>query len=139
MKESVMSICGVVGGVVGYLIGGFDLAIVVLAIFMLIDYVLGCIVACVYNKSSKTENGAYCSNVALKGLIKKFSCFIVVIIAAQLDLLVSKEVCRNVVTYAFIANEGMSILENIGITGVSVPDSLKHALEVLKEKDDKNG
>ena len=134
MKETVISIFGAVGGFVGYLVGGFDSALIVLAIFMLLDYVFGFIVAAVYNKSTKTANGAYCSSVALKGLIKKFGCFIIIIIAAQLDLLVHREVCRNIVTYALIANEGMSILENISITGIPVPDALKHALEVLKEE-----
>lgn len=129
-----MSVFGCVGGLVGYLIGGFDSALVVLAIFMFLDYVFGAIVALVYNKSTKTENGAYSSHVALKGLVKKFGCFIIIIVAAQMDLLVGKPICRNVVTYALIANEGMSIIENIAVTGISIPDSLKNTLEVLKEK-----
>ena len=38
------------------------------------------------------------------------------------------------VVLAFIANEGISILENVGIMGVKYPEALKKALDVLTNK-----
>lgn len=71
MKDTVCMIIGVAGGFIANLFGGWDAAFITLLIFMCCDYATGLIVAGVFKRSSKTENGALESNAGWKGLVKK--------------------------------------------------------------------
>ena len=42
---------------------------------------------------------------------------------------------RTLVCYFYIANEGISLLENAGNLGLPIPDKLKEALEQLQNKE----
>lgn len=120
----------------GYLFGGVDMLIVTLAIFMTADYAMGLIVAGVFKKSPKTENGALETKAGLKGIIRKCAILIIVMIVARLEILTgSGTFCRNTAVMFFIVNEALSILENVGLMGVKYPDSVKNALEVLKKRE----
>lgn len=44
--------------------------------------------------------------------------------------------CRSLVVCFYIANEGLSILENTGEAGVPIPTALKDALEQIRKKGD---
>lgn len=120
----------------GYLFGGVDALIVTLSIFMTADYIMGLIVAGVFKKSPKTENGALETKAGLKGIIRKCAMLIIVMIVARLETLTGGGAfCRNTVIMFFIVNEALSILENAGLMGVKYPDSIKNALEILKKRD----
>ena len=43
---------------------------------------------------------------------------------------------RTLVIYYFVANEGLSILENLGQAGVPIPNVIKKALKALKNTED---
>ncbi|HCC34426.1 MAG TPA: hypothetical protein DEQ02_01840 [Ruminococcaceae bacterium] len=60
----------------------------------------------------------------------------VLAVAALLDRLLGLKgyVCRTAVCYFYIANEGISILENAAKLGVPVPDKIKSVLAQIKDK-----
>ena len=87
-------------------------------------------------KSTKSETGALDSRAGFKGLVKKGVVLLVVLVAAQLDGLIGGTFSRTAVILFYCANEGLSVLENVGVMGVEYPQFLKNALEALKEKDE---
>lgn len=136
MKSIICSVFGVVGSTVSYLLGGWDMAVVTLLIFMVIDYITGIIVAGVFHKSKKTESGSLESRVGWKGLVKKFVTLLFIIIAVRLDMLIGNSYVRDAVCIAFITNETLSIIENAGLMGIPLPNVITKALEILKSKED---
>lgn len=125
---------GIIGSLIASLFGGFDAAMVTLLIFMAVDYISGMIVAGVFKKSQKTKNGALESGAGWKGLCRKGMTLVIVLIAVRLDMVIKTNYIRDMVCIAFIANETISIIENAGLMGVPVPAVITKALEVLKEK-----
>ena len=134
MKESFIVAIGVIGGIIVSALGGWDIALQVLIIFMAIDYITGLILAGVFKKSKKTESGALDSGIGLKGLIKKGIMLLIVLIGAQLDALMGTDFVRYAVIIAFLSNELVSILENCCLMGVPVPAILKKAIDILNKK-----
>ena len=112
-----------------YLFGGWDAAIGILIVFMILDYVTGVVVA--------YQNKQLNSEIGFKGLIKKCMILIILIVAVMLDRLLNTGtwVFRTLVCYFYIANEGVSLLENVSNLGVKIPGKLKDALEQLNEKE----
>ena len=134
MKEGILTFIGVVGSFFATIFGGWDSAMITLLIFMGLDYLTGLIVAGVFKKSPKTENGALESRAGLKGLIRKGVMLLVVLVACRLDVVLGSEFVRNAVIIAFIVNETISIIENAGLMGVPIPSAIKKAIEILKSK-----
>ncbi len=139
MKEGICFVTGAVGSFIASLFGGFDAAMVTLLIFMAVDYISGMIVAGVFKKSQKTKNGALESGAGWKGLCRKGMTLVIVLIAVRLDMVIKTNYIRDMVCIAFIANETISIIENAGLMGVPVPAVITKAIEVLKEKSEKEG
>lgn len=131
---AVYTTVGAVGSAVSYLLGGWETAIQTLVCFMLIDYITGIMLA-VLNKSTKTDKGGLNSWAALKGIFKKTGMLVVVIVANRLDVLAGTDVIRNGCIFVLIGNEGLSIIENLGVMGVPVPKILIRFIEALKNKD----
>ena len=127
---------GAIGAGIAGLFGGYDAAIVTLMIFMIVDYVTGLIVAGVFHRSPKTENGALESKAGLKGLLRKGGMLLIVLIACRLDLMLGAHFIRDAVVIALITNEALSIIENLGLMGVPIPAPIINAIEVLKAKAD---
>ena len=65
---------------------------------------------------------------------------VVLIIGVMLDRMLGNGtwVFRTLVCYFYIANEGVSLLENISNLGVPIPNKIRNALEQLN-KDDEEG
>ena len=121
------TIIATVGVYATWLFGGWDIAIQVLVALMIIDYITGVIVAYI--------NGEIDSAIGFKGILKKVLILIALIVGVLLDRLVGIEwTFRTVVCYFFIGNEGWSILENIGKTGLPLPERLKDKLAQLKDE-----
>ena len=139
MKTGILSLIGIVGSGIASLFGGFDAALETLIIFMAVDYITGLIVAGVFHKSEKTENGALESRAGWKGLCRKGVTLLVVLVACRLDLIVGANFIRDAVVIAFIANEAISILENAGLMGVPIPVVITRAIDVLKNKAEGGG
>ena len=138
MKHIILSVIGVFGGAVAALFGGWDAAVATLCIFMAVDYVTGLVVAGVFHKSQKSENGALESRAGWKGLCRKGAILLVVLVAARLDLVLGVNFVRDGVVTAFIANETISIIENAGLMGVPIPSAITKAIDVLNKKEKNN-
>lgn len=119
----------VIGTAITWLLGSWDTALIVLIAFMAIDYITGIIKA--YMKKELS------SDVGLHGIARKFLIILVLIVAVLLDRLLNTGtwVFRTLACYFYIANEGISILENAVILGLKVPEQLKEALIQLSSKD----
>ena len=113
-----------------YLFGSWDLALQVLIVFMILDYGTGVLYAYLTNQLN--------SEVGFKGLVKKCMILVVLIIGVMLDRIVGNGtwVFRTLVAYFYIANEGISLLENVGNIGIPIPNKIRNALEQLN-KDNK--
>ena len=135
--DSVCACVGAAGAWVANLLGGWSGAMTTLAIFMILDYVTGIVVAAVFHKSGKTKDGRLSSKAGWKGLCKKFIVLLFVFIAYRIDVLLGAEFVRDAVIISFSTNELISILENLGLMGVPIPDPIKNAIEVLKQKTEK--
>ena len=140
MKSAICTSIGIAGSFVASLFGGWTASLTTLLIFMCIDYVSGLIVAGVFHNSPKTENGALESRAGLKGLIRKSTMLLFVLIGYRLDVAVGTTYIRDGVCIAFMANELISIVENAGLMGLPVPAIITNAIDILKKKGDgKNG
>ena len=124
-------------GVVAGLLGEWNVFLTVLAIMMLLDYVTGLIVAW-RGKSPKSETGGVSSKVGFDGLIKKAFIMVVVLVATLLDTAIGNatHVFQTAAVLYYIANEGISILENTALMGVQYPKFVIKALETMREKND---
>lgn len=137
MKETILAIVGIIGAAIAHVFGGWNAAMGTLLIFMGIDYLSGLIVAGIFHASPKSEGGALESKAASKGLIRKGMALLVVLIGARLDLLLGTDYIRDGIIIAFVVNELLSIVENMGLMGVPFPEPLKNAIELLKGRTDK--
>ena len=128
-KEIFNSIIAILGWGLTYIFGGWDTCIIALVIFITLDYITGVICGIV----SQSLN----SHTGFKGLLKKGAIFLVLILSVILDRLLNNSmwVFRTITCYFYIANEGISIVENIGKCGVPLPQKLISALEQLKSKE----
>jgi toxin secretion/phage lysis holin len=134
MKTCILTGLGALGGIIASAFGGFDAGIVTLITFMGIDYLSGLVVAGVYRRSEKSENGALNSVAGFKGLIKKCMCLLMVLISHQLDTYIGTAFVRDAVVIALMCNELISIIENAGIMGIPIPGALVKAIDILNRK-----
>ena len=118
---------GEIGAVIGIFIGGADGLIKALIIFAIVDYITGVAAAAIEHRLN--------SEIGFKGITKKLLLFCIVGVAHVLDLYVlgTGAVCRSAVVLFYIANEGLSIVENVARCGLPIPDKLRVILEQLKE------
>lgn len=121
---------GVIGGLLAKLFGGFDVLLYVLVALVVIDYITGLLKA-IYLKQVS-------SNIGFKGLCKKVIIFLVVVVSNLIGVLMGDNLAiREVVIVFFIANEGISILENAAVVYPNIPSSLKDVLLQLRDKNGK--
>ena len=136
LKVLVCTMFGVIGSFIAKLFGGWTEDMITLTIFMAIDFVMGLVVAGVFHKSKKSESGSLNSHVGWKGLCKKGTVLLFVLIAYRLDLLMNTDYIRTSVIIGFIANEGISIVENAGLMGIPLPQIITKAIDTLKNSGD---
>ena len=134
MKESICTALGVAGAAISWAFGGWDAALVALVVCMGVDYVSGSLVALVFHNSRKTATGAYNSGYGLKGLCKKGLMLLFVLVAVQIDRLLGTQYVRDAVCIGFSVNEILSIIENLGLAGIPMPEPVMKALEQLQHK-----
>lgn len=122
-------IIGFLGSIVSFLIGKIDISIMILASFMIFDYLTGVIKA--------IKNKQLNSKIGFEGLLKKICIFIILIVANLLDLLLGNDnlMFRSIVIYFYISNEGISILENLCEMNVPIPEKIKEILLSIKESE----
>lgn len=118
---------GAVGGVIVYWLGGWDILLKTILFLAVVDYVTGILKAVHQNQLS--------SEIGFKGLLKKITMFIVIAVSFSMQKLLNDTVpIREVVIMFYIANEGISLLENAAVLG-PVPEKLKNVLLQLREND----
>lgn len=124
-----------VAGAISGALGGWDALIRVLCAFMVIDYLTGLVVAGM-GRSPKTETGHLDSKVGFAGIAKKAVILLMVFMATMLDSALSPDmaVFRNMMIFFYIANEGLSVLENLAFIGVPFPAFVKTALEQIRDR-----
>lgn len=125
---------GITGSFIASLFGGWHMALQTLIIFMGIDYISGLIVAGLFQKSTKSENGALESKAGWKGLCRKGMTLLVVLIAHRLDITLNATFIMDAAIIGYIANETISIIENAGLMGLPIPIAVIKAIDVLKSK-----
>ncbi len=113
-------------------LGGWDAALKVLVVLMVIDYVTGFLGA-IKNKQVNSE-------IMFWGGIRKGLILAVVVVAVLLDEMVGNQepILRTLAIYFYVAREGISVTENLGILGVPLPPSISRVLTQLQKKDDRN-
>ena len=83
--------------------------------------------------NTKTKNGGASSLAGFKGFVKKMCILLLVGLAHELDYIMGVDHIRALSILFFIGNEGLSVLENVGLMGVPYPEFLKKALEAIKD------
>ena len=127
MKHLINNMISVILTTFVYLVGGFDIAIQSLLIVIVIDYLTG-IASAIYNKELS-------SKIGLKGILKKFCYLLVVALSVVIDKLLGQcGLIRTLVIYFFVANDGLSIVENMAEMNIKLPKKLIDALEQIKKK-----
>ena len=134
MKETICTVFGVIGSGIAWAFGGWDAALTALVVCMAADFVSGSLVALVFHKSNKSETGSYNSAYGLKGLCRKGLMLLFVLVAVQLDKLTGADFVRDAVCIGFCSNEVLSIVENLGLAGVPMPEAVVKALDAVIEK-----
>lgn len=121
-----------IGGIATYIWGPWDALIIALVAMVIIDYITGVIKAAVQGKLS--------SAVGFRGLLKKVAIFLLVAVGVMVDRVIpaTNEAVRSAVIFFYIANEGLSILENAGELGLPLPAALKKSLEKMRDKEEKS-
>ena len=121
-------IFSLLGVLCSLLFGNLDGLLLTLIIFTSIDYASGVIAAIIKKKLNSTTG--------YKGLLKKMLIYCIVSCAYLLDMYILKQgsVLRSAVIFYYVANEGISIIENLSRCGVPVPKKLKDVLEQLKKE-----
>lgn len=127
---------GIIGAFIAQLYGGWTQGMTTLIIFMTVDYITGLLVAGIWHNSRKTEDGRLESRAGWKGLVRKGVTLLIVLIASRLDMQFHTTLIRDAAVIGFMANEGISILENAGLMGVKFPKVIVNALEVLQNQAD---
>ncbi|MFR2716468.1 MAG: holin family protein [Anaerococcus obesiensis] len=116
------------GSLIGFFLGDLDIFIYSLTAFVICYYISGIIRAGFERKLS--------SKIGFKGILKKIMIFIIVGIANICDksLIKNEPMIRNAIIFFYIANEGLSILENALAMDLPIPKKLKILLEQFKEE-----
>ena len=116
-------------GLAGFLWGQLDGLLIALITFICLDYITGLIVGAVQRKLN--------SQTSFVGLARKALILVIVAVAHIVDTQIlggASSVCRSAVIGFYLANEGLSILENAGKLGLPLPKKLRNVLEQLREK-----
>lgn len=121
LPSVIFSVCMTIGST---FFGGNDKILHAVIFFMICDYLTGVIASIILKQVS--------SNIHFRGFLKKMLMLITIAIAVELNKLIPDAPLREIVIYFYIANEGISILENI-CKFIPVPDKMKDYFLQLRE------
>lgn len=136
VKNGILAALAAVGSWVANALGGWDASMQVLVALMVADYLTGVLVAAVWQRSNKSASGALDSKAGFKGILKKCMILLLVWIGVLLDNATGVNYIRMAVVLFFVGNEGISLLENLGLMGVPYPEFLRKSMEALHEQGD---
>lgn len=127
LHTQIRFISAIIGGWLGWFLGSFDGFLYTLIALVIVDYITGVVAAGIRHELS--------SEVGFTGIAKKIMIFAIVGVANVLDhhILQQSSVLRTMAIFFYVANEGMSVVENADKIGISVPQPLRKILKQLKE------
>lgn len=130
--ETIKLISAAAGAALSYFLGGLDGLLLALVIMVTLDYLTG-VMSAVINRELSSATG-------FKGIFHKVLIFCLVGVGHTLDYYVLKhgDILRSAVIFYYIANEGISIVENAAEIGVPIPDKLRNALMQIKKESEKD-
>ena len=134
MKITFCTLTGAFLASVAALFGGWSEDMATLITVMGVDFLLGLLIAAVFNKSPKSESGKLSSKSCFAGLLKKCAMLLFVLIAYRLDISLGTDYIKPAAVIAFIVNELISIIENADIIGIPMPGIIKKAVDLLKDR-----
>lgn len=115
---------GVIGGTIVGLLGGMDNVLHVLIFLVGVDFLTGLAKAWKLKEIS--------SEIGFEGLLKKVLIFVVIAVAVEAQKIVGNSIpLREIVIMFYVANEGISFLENISIF-LPLPDKLKEVFQQIR-------
>lgn len=125
------SIAGAVGAVLGFMYGEVTGLFWALIAFMALDYITGVVVAIIEKRLS--------SEVGFRGLAKKFLILVFVAVGHIADtyILGGTPAAMSAVMLFYMANEGISIIENAAALGLPVPKKLTNIMEQIRNKSER--
>src|SRR5690625_5194302 len=127
MENIIKTLVAVSGAAASFLFGGWSSLLSILLTFVVIDYISGVVAA--------GKEGKLSSEVGLWGMPKKVAIFGVVAVAHLIDTaLGDAHLFRDAAIFFYLANEVLSITENLGRFGVPIPDKLNNAVDILNGK-----
>ena len=126
----VQMVATLIGGWLGYFLGGLDGLLIALIIFMVLDYITGLMCAVIDKKLS--------SAVGFRGICKKVLILMLVGLANVIDMHVAGtgSALRGAVIAFYLSNEGLSLLENAAHIGLPIPEKMKEVLAQLHGRRD---
>ena len=124
---------GVLGGVIVSWLGGMDAILHALVALVIVDYLTGLLKAWNLKEIS--------SRVGFIGLIRKVLIFVVIAVAVEVEKVIGSSMpLREIIIMFYLANEGISFLENVSVF-INFPDQIKDAFLQIRnthdEKEDK--
>ncbi len=117
---------GTIGGFLSYWLGGWDMSIQTLMLFMVVDYITGVLAG--------IKEIGWSSKIAKGGTAAKGITLLVIVIAVQIDRLLATTITREIFIYFYVANELGSIIENLGRLNCPLPPMIKDIMMVLRNK-----
>jgi toxin secretion/phage lysis holin len=135
-KYGIFAGIAAVGSMAANQLGGWDASLILLVGMMAADYLTGVLVALLW-KSPKSESGKLSSKAGFKGICKKVAILFAVWIGTLLDAATGAKYIRTAIVLFYIGNEGLSLIENLGLMGVPYPPAMKKALEAMREQGQK--
>ena len=123
----IMALFSAIGAAFSFLVGGVDKLITALLVFVVIDYVTGLI--------ASWKTAALDSKKGFEGIKRKVVMMVIVIMAHWLDEgLFGVSTCRSMVIFAYLGNEGLSIIENFDRMGYGeyIPALIREKLVQLR-------
>jgi toxin secretion/phage lysis holin len=119
-----------IGGLLGWYLGGLDVFLYTLIAFVVADYVTG-VLRAISEKKLSSAIGAH-------GIAKKVAIFILVGVGHLIDSYVLRggAALRTAILFFYIANEGLSIIENASALGLPIPQKLRDVLSQLNKRED---
>ena len=131
-KDAACAVFAGIGAWIAQIYGGWTQAMTALVVFVIADVATGMLCGFA-KKSPNTEGGGLSSKVMREGAAKKVEIFFILLIAAWLDIAMHVTIWKDAACIYYIAEEGLSILENAGALGLPIPDKFKNAIEALKK------
>ena len=132
-EAEVGAVCGVLGALYEWIVG-FNDAIPLLLAAMVIDYFTGITAAYIYKRKHPKSRRGLDSRVGALGIMKKILVLTLVVFSHVIDKAVAFDGIQSVVTWFYIGNEGLSVVENAAKAGVPMPKKLTDVLEQLTDK-----